>query len=581
MVAVLAETDAEPQELAIRLGQFSSEGRKPVNQDFHGAIVPTGRDLFLKGIVVAIADGISSSDCSNVAAETAVKTLLTDYYCTSDAWSVKTSVSRVIAATNSWLHTQNVRAGIGDINRGFVCTFSALVLKGGEAHLFHIGDSRIYRMSGESLEPLTQDHRIVLSSKESYLGRAMGVASDVEIDHQQLPVARGDIFVLTTDGVHEHMDPRFVVKAIGSSPDLDQAAKLIAVEALRRGSDDNLTIQIVQVDNIPEGAQELYSRALDLPVPGMMDAGDVIDGYKVLRRLKTNNRSHIYLVTDNNGNHVVLKVPATETQQSADYLQRFVLEEWIARRVTNDHVLKAAPAPLERSALYTLTEFVEGATLRQWMTDNPRPSLDRVRDVIEQVARGLRAFHRLEMLHQDLRPENVMIDASGTVKIIDFGSTAVAGVEEAAPGVLGYMPGTYQYTAPEYLSGDTISWRSDQFSLGVLAYEMLSGQLPYGTQVARVRSRTDQRRLRYRSARSDDQQVPEWLDDVLRRATHPDPVCRFDALSEFVAALDGPGPDWQASKHVPLAQRDPVRFWQVLSLVLAIAVIALLLNQSS
>ena len=100
------------------------------------------------------------------------------------------------------------------------------------------------------------------------------------------------------------------------------------------------------------------------------------------------------------------------------------------------------------------------------------------------------AFHRKEMLHQDLRPQNVMIDATGTAKIIDFGSTYVAGIaENISPLAQGEMLGTVQYMAPEYFLGEGGDTRSDLFSLGVIAYQMLSGRLPYGAEVSRARTR--------------------------------------------------------------------------------------------
>src|SRR5689334_20711344 len=93
-------------ELQISVGQHSDPGRKPANQDFHGVFIPRGPQLATKGIAIALADGISSSDVSDVASESAVKGFLEDYYCTSDAWSVKTSALRVLMATNAWLHSQ-------------------------------------------------------------------------------------------------------------------------------------------------------------------------------------------------------------------------------------------------------------------------------------------------------------------------------------------------------------------------------------------------------------------------------------------------------------------------------------------
>src|SRR5436309_11248630 len=99
-----------PRELKISIGQHSDKGRKETNQDFHGVLIPKEPLLSLKGIAVVLADGISSSNVSRVASESAVKGFLTDYYCTSESWSVKTSAQRVIAATNSWPHSRTRRS---------------------------------------------------------------------------------------------------------------------------------------------------------------------------------------------------------------------------------------------------------------------------------------------------------------------------------------------------------------------------------------------------------------------------------------------------------------------------------------
>ena len=167
-----------------------------------------------------------------------------------------------------------------------------------------------------------------------------------------------------------------------------------------------------------------------------------------------------------------------------------MMEEWVARRIDSPHVLKPCLPSRKRNYLYVVTEFIDGQTLTQWMIDNPKPVLETVRGIVEQIAKGLRAFHRKEMLHQDIRPDNIMIDKTGTVKIIDFGSTKITGVAEAAPsGDRDDILGTLQYTAPEYFLGERGSSRSDLFSLGVITYQMLTGKLPYGA--ADRRTRTD------------------------------------------------------------------------------------------
>ncbi|MGJ4899282.1 MULTISPECIES: bifunctional protein-serine/threonine kinase/phosphatase [unclassified Bradyrhizobium] len=567
--------------LRITIGAHSDKGQKPGNQDFHGALIPDEPALSLKGIAIAIADGISSSEVSHIASESAVKSFLTDYYCTPDAWSVKTSARRVIAAANSWLYAQTRASQYAyDRDKGYVCTLSAMVIKAATAHLFHIGDCRIYRPAGHSLEQLTDDHRVIISSQQSYLGRALGVNPEVEIDYQAIRIERGDIFVLATDGVHEHVGKRFVANVLKeNSHDLDQAARIIVAEALAQGSADNLTIQIVRIDELGAGdAAEIPVQAEQLPPAPLLDARMIFEGYRIVREIHASSRSHIYLAVDVETElAVALKVPSIDLRGDPAYLKRFLMEDWIARRIDNPHVLKAFPSTRRRDHLYVVTEFVEGQTLAQWMIDHPKADLDTVRDIIEQIARGLQALHRKEVLHQDLRPANIMIDRTGTVKIIDFGSVRVSGVVEADPAAdHDSILGTQQYTAPEYFLGEGGSEWSDQFSLGVIAYQMLTGRLPYGAQMARARTRAQFRKVLYHPASGDDQTVPLWIDGALRRAVHPVAAKRYESLSEFVFDLRHPNPAYIGGGRTPLIERNPLLFWKATTALLAIAVIILL-----
>ena len=149
----------------------------------------------------------------------------------------------------------------------------------------------------------------------------------------------------------------------------------------------------------------------------------VLDGYQIVREIHGSSRSHIYLAVDSaDGAMVAVKIPSIDLRGDPAYLQRFMMEEWVARRINSAHVLKPCIQSRRHNYLYVVTEFIDGQTLTQWMIDNPKPDLETVRGIVEQIAKGLQAFHRLEMLHQDLRPDNIMIDRTGTVKIIDFGS---------------------------------------------------------------------------------------------------------------------------------------------------------------
>lgn len=576
-------------ELKISAGQYSDKGRKETNQDFHGIYVPKEPQLSAKGIAIALADGISSSAVSDVASQYAVAGFLEDYYCTSEAWSVKTSAERILSATNSWLHAQTQKSQYRyDKDKGYVCTLSAMVIKSTTAHIFHVGDSRIYRLRGKALEQLTTDHRVWIAQGQSYLGRALGIKPQLEIDYQTQQVEQDDIFLLATDGVYEHVsehDMAGIIHICASQPDgLDIAAKSIVEKAFQQGSNDNLTAQVVRVDALPRGqAAEMVQQLSGLPLPPILSPRMAFDGYTIIREVHGSSRSHIYLATDDEtGALVILKTPSIDLGGDPAYLERFLTEEWIARRINSAHVLKPYVPTRKRHFVYVATEYIDGQTLRQWMIDNPRPGLEAVRGLVEQIAKGLLAFHRLEMLHQDLRPENIMIDRTGTTKIIDFGSTRVASLMEAdTPGGHDNILGTAQYSAPEYFLGEGGTTRSDIFSLGVLTYQMLTGKLPYGAEVAKCRTRAAQNRLRYDSVLHEDRDIPAWIDGVLRKAVHPDPAKRYGELSEFLYDLRHPNRAFLDKTRPPLLERNPVAFWKGVSLILAAVIVVLVALKST
>jgi len=566
--------------LRVTLGQHSLASTLHANQDFHGACLPSGHVLASKGIALALADGISSSPVSQVAAQTAVRAFLEDYYATSDAWSVRRAAQRVLAATNAWLHAQNMRGDARfDRDRGHVCTFSALVLKGRDLHLLHVGDARLFRLHAHALEQLSEDHRVRMSSAESYLGRALGTGPNVEIDYRCWEAERGEVYLLATDGAYAHLDAAAVHDAlVRHADDFDAAAAWLVAQARERGSLDDATLQLLRIDALPDADAphpQLTRDGLALPPP--LTPRMVFEGFTVVRELQISARSHVYLALDTESRQqVVLKAPSTDLRDDAEALDRFVLEEWVARRIDSPHVLKAWTGDRPRSHLFVAMEYIDGQTLGQWMVDHPRPSLDSVRDIVSQLARGLQALHGREMLHQDLRPENVMIDRHGTVKLIDLGTVHVAGLAEGRHDPhTATAPGTLQYMAPEYLLGRGGSPRADLFSLAAITYQMLSGQLPYGLQAARVRTPRDVRGLHYVPLRPIRPELPGWLDAVLGKALHSDPAKRQEAVSEFAHDLKSPGPSFHRSRAAPLVERHPVRFWQGVALLLALTTLLL------
>lgn len=547
---------------------LSLAGRKADNQDYCDG----HQNRY--GAVFAVADGIGSSAVSRAAAEHAVNDFVAGVSQAGEAMTVRGAGLQMLETINARLWQESRAAGfLADLDKGYVCAFTALVLKGRQAHLFHLGDTRLYRWREARLECLTQDHRAWLDGGRSCLARALGVAERVEVDYRCIDLAVGDLFVLSSDGLHDWLDQADWATVLASDGDCTAVAQQLVQLALDRGSDDNLSLQLVRLNSLPEALPDpVDSEVAQLPFAPDLAEGDRLDGLTLVRALRQSPRSQVFqAVDDATGQSFMLKLPSREGREDDDYLRRFVREEWIARRIDSPQVVRTAERERPRSGLYTLMQWIDGQTLEQWRRDHPEPSLDAVRDIIEQAGRGLQAMHRRDLLHQDVKPDNLMIDRHGRVRLIDFGSTRSIGLEEGRAGASQpELLGTALYTAPEYFLGEFGDRRSDLFSLAVLCYYLLSGDHPYGTRVARARSAVAQRRLRYRPLRDQHSELPAWLDATLQKALAVRPEQRYGELSEFLYDLRHPNPALTRPDRRPLLERHPVRFWQGVSAGLAV-----------
>jgi len=556
-----------PASLTITSGEYSSQGIKPQNEDNCGVQIPAEPLLTTKGIAAAVADGMSGSDAGKEASEACVSGFLRDYYSTPESWTAKTSAQKVLGSLNTWLHSNGQR-DYGS-HKGMVSTFSAIVFKSNTGYIFHVGDTRIYRLRGNELKCLTKDHRIEINEEKNYLTRAMGIDVHIDIDHKPVAVETGDIYLLSTDGVHEFISDADIQTIMQKDASLDARAKEIVDGALDNASNDNLTCLLVQIESLPsENEEEFYKKLTELPFPPPLEPGMILDGYKIIRHLFSNKRTELYLAHDRElDTHVVIKAPSINYSDDPEYINGFLLEEWAGRRINNNHVLNVLEMPRKRTALYYITEYLQGTTLRQWMNDNPRPTLSTTRNFIRQIAQGLRAFHRLEMIHQDLKPENIIVDKHGTLKIIDFGSTKIPGIEEIhIPIETHLLQGTEDYTAPEYHMGERATNRADIFSLGVIAYELLTGHLPYGKAI----SRKNLRKVSYTPVKYYFPEIPYWVDKAIQKSISINPDQRYSILSEFVHAMNNPDSNVISQEHVPLIRSNPVKVWQVAAFLLLV-----------
>ena len=542
-------------ELQVSYGGASLAGSRAVNEDAFAASPPDR----LKGAVAVIADGLSSCERAEQASQTAVTDFIDEYLATPETWTVKAASARVLGALNRWFCHHD----------GMATTVSAVVAKGRTAHIFHVGDTRVYRFRGGDLEQLTRDHR-----GQRALTNALGMELDLEVDYLAEDLAAGDVFVLTTDGVHDTLAPphlrRQVAAGLAEQRTLEAASRAIAEAALAGGCEDNLSCLMMRVDQAPdEDIDEAHRRVTAQVIPPVLRPDARIDGYRVIRTIASGTRSHIYLVEDASGNRLALKAPSETFAEDAVYLDGFIREEWIGRRIDQPNVMKILPRPESRFR-YLLAEYIEGHSLRQWMLDNPHPAIDDVRRLVGEIAKALRAFQRLQIVHRDLKPENAMIDRDGNAKIVDFGTAYVQGLDELDSAVHETHPvGSVGYVAPECLLGQRPTHSADIYALGIVAYEMLAGALPYKPPLAQD-AKAYLNRPYISLAKAGRSDVPRWVDLALAKATAQSPTARYEALSELVTDLTRPNPQLiRQAESAPLLEKNPTLFWQLASAVLA------------
>ncbi len=574
------------KQLKISIGQSSSKGIKEQNEDSYGVLCPSGHTLDSKGITAIIADGMGSCEHPKEASDNCVNGFINDYYSTPDSWTVRTSAAKVLTALNSWLYSK----GIDYHATAYVSTFSGLILKSTTAHILHIGDSRIYRYQDNTFEQITTDHRLWISNDKNYLSRAVGIDLHLDIDYKKLPVKKGDIFIMTTDGIHDYIKDKDLKQFFTSDDEinnsLDQIAKNIVSKALDNKSHDNVSCQIIKVDELPEqSANEVFNDLLKLPFPPELEPGMIIDGYRVVDEINSSSTSQLYVVEDciteessNTPNktvpskRMVMKTPSINFEDDPSYLEQFYIEEWAGKRLNHKNLLMTYEQSYhkrhKKNYLYFLIEHIKGKTLAQWIEDNPQPDIKVVVSLVEQIISGIRAIHRMEMLHRDLKPDNIMITDEGEVKIIDFGSIKIAGVEEiSTPVKHKELMGTMNYTAPEYIQGIIASPKSDLFSLGVIVYEMLTSKHPYTEQLTKQAQSKNRVKLDYIPSIVHNPMIPLWIDGALKKAVNEDPRQRYDSFSEFLQDLKNPNEKF-CVKNLPLLERSPVKTWQVISAIL-------------
>jgi len=562
--------------LVIAFGGFSTKGKKANNEDAFALKMSKGLELERKGHIAVIADGVSSANCAEKASQMSVCHFINEFLATPDTWSVQKSAAKVISSLNNWFYSrQLVTDEKGAVEQWF-STFSALILKGDKAQIFHIGDCQIAKINNDGYQVLTKEHATVSGT----LNRALGAGTHIEVDYSSTILAPQDILILSCDGVYQFVKQKqikqIIKQTLEQNKNLEQVSKDIVELALKQGSNDNLTCLLVRIDQLPKQAfSQLVFTRLQQVVPPALRVGSLLDHYEILDTLQQTTRSHVYLAKDTQLEKlVVIKVPSVNFCDDHDYLTGFIKEGWIGNKIDHPAIMKIYPRIEQGRFLYHACEYIEGQTLYGWLKDNPNPSLIKIRDILEQLVKILRVLQRQDILHCDIKPDNFIIDTHGRIKLLDFGSGYVGSDEQNQP--IGNQ-GTLNYSAPELFYLHKNSHQSELYALAVIIYQLLTNHLPY-KEIYQIDSAPKQYDLwRYKPVTTYRKDLPSYIDMVLSKALAPNPNNRYEHYSEFQTAFIANNQNnINALQNIPLLERDPVKFWKGLSATLFLALLSAL-----
>ena len=553
------------------IGFTSEAGKRQRNEDFVGAVVGGTSPEERRDIALAIADGIGGAKGGRVAAEMAVRGFLDGLWDVPETMEMHRAGARILNSLNRWMHAQGqhdtMLAGMG-------CTLTALVLRGRIAHALHVGDTRAYRLSGERLTRLTTDHVREGPGHRRALYRALGIEEELRLDYAAQPMAVHDRFLLCSDGVHGVLSDDTIADILRARSAPADASSALVAAALEAGSGDNCTAAVMDVVGLPAaGSAALEEALMRLPIIPAPRSGDRIDGFALQALVSDGPHSRLFAAMDEiEGGDVVLKFPQPHVGEVYDHLAAFVREAWVGTRVNSPFVARVMELPPGRqTCLYTVMPLYQGELLETRLNRAPQVGLQEGRNIAVKLSRAVAALHRAGIIHRDIKPDNVLLESGGSLKLLDLGVVRLPGLEDTAPVA---VPGTVAYAAPEMLAGEAGNVVTDIYALGVTMFRVFTGEFPYGnleaTSPARLTRPQDLGALR--------PDLPAWVGAIIGRAIAIDPAERLQDVADFAQEMEeGPaGAVLVRPRPLTLYERAPVRVWQAISALLALGLLAAL-----
>jgi len=266
-----------------------------------------------------------------------------------------------------------------------------------------------------------------------------------------------------------------------------------------------------------------------------LEPGAIIDWYRIESPVARSGMASIYRAVDTRDNRVVaLKIPHPDLEADPILFDRFQRESAIGEKLDHPRVMRVFGGE-KRSRIYMVMEWCEGRLLRT-ILDEGRIDPQRAIRIAVEVLEALEYIHQNGVVHRDLKPENIMVDAQDNIKLIDFGIAGDTAAKRLTYANLTAALGTPNYISPEQVKGKRGDGRSDIYAMGVILYEMLTGQVPFkGSSPMEV---INDRLLNYPTPpRVQEPSISPELQEVIYRAIERDPKNRYAHAHEFASDL--------------------------------------------
>ncbi|HEY4243018.1 MAG TPA: serine/threonine-protein kinase [Kofleriaceae bacterium] len=269
----------------------------------------------------------------------------------------------------------------------------------------------------------------------------------------------------------------------------------------------------------------------------MIQVGQTLDKYELLERVGQGGMAVVYRGIDRSLKRVVaIKVLHRHLSDYQEARDRFEREAQAVAKLRHENILEIFDFAAKESESYIVTEFIDGQTLKQAISERPIAYPEVGAMIMLQVARALAHAHAAGILHRDIKPENIMVRSDGVVKLMDFGISHMVDLERLT--VTGQLLGSPAYMAPEHVEGRPLDFRTDVFAVGIVLYQLAVGKLPFeGKNPHEVLKRIAE--CKFVDPRQANPRIGNRLGRVILRAMAAAPDDRFPTIGEMVLALEG------------------------------------------